>query len=261
MSSLETAATAMLAQQLNVDVISNNIANVNTTAFKRQRAEFADLLYQTQSSVGSTTSDTGSMSVTGAEFGTGVKVGSVYRINEQGNLRSTSNNFDVAIQGKGYFQITLPNGQTAYTRAGSLQLDPTGQVVTPQGYTVQPGITVPSNALEVTINQSGEVLVKIDGQTTPSNVGQIQLAVFPNQAGLKALGDNLLQETAASGTAVTGTPGSSGFGTILQGFLETSNVNMVQEITDLIAAQRAYELASKVVQTSDEMLNQLVQTA
>lgn len=261
MSSLQTAATAMLAQQLNVDVISNNIANVNTTAFKRQRAEFADLIYQTQNSVGSSTSDTGTITVTGAEFGTGVKIGSVYRINEQGNLRSTSNNFDVAIQGKGYFQITLPNGQTAYTRAGSLQIDPTGQIVTPQGYTVQPGITVPSNALEVTINQSGQVQIKLDGQTTPSTVGQIQLAVFPNQAGLKALGENLMQDTAASGTAVTGNPGASGFGTILQGFLETSNVNMVQEITDLIAAQRAYELASKVVTTSDEMLNRLVQTA
>lgn len=261
MSSLETAATAMLAQQLNVDVISNNIANVNTTAFKRQRAEFADLLYQTQTVVGSTTSDTGTVTATGAEFGTGVKVGSVYRINEQGSVRSTSNNLDIAIQGKGYLQITLPTGNTAYTRAGSLQLDPAGQIVTPQGYTVQPGITVPNDAVEITINQSGEVLVKLDGQTTPSNVGQIQLATFPNQAGLKALGDNLLAETAASGTAVTGTPGSTGFGTILQGFLETSNVNMVQEITDLIAAQRAYELASKVVQTSDEMLNQLVQTA
>lgn len=261
MSSLETAATAMLAQQLNVDVISNNIANVNTTAFKRQRAEFADLLYQTETLVGSTSSDTGTVTVTGTEFGTGVKIGSVYRINEQGNVRSTSNNLDIAIQGKGFLQITLPNGTTAYSRAGSLQLDPSGQIVTPLGYTVQPGITVPNDAVDVTINASGEVLVKLDGQTTPTNVGQLTLATFPNVAGLKALGDNLLTETAASGTAVTGTPGSTGFGTILQGFLETSNVNMVQEITDLITAQRAYELASKVVQTSDEMLNQLVQTA
>jgi flagellar basal-body rod protein FlgG len=261
MSSLETAATAMLAQQLNVDVISNNIANVNTTSFKRQRAEFADLLYQSETLVGSTSSSTGTISVTGSSFGTGVKIGSVYRIHEQGNMLSTSNDLDIAIQGKGYLQITQPNGTTAYTRAGSLQLDPSGQIVTPSGFTVQPGITVPNDAVEVTINQSGEVLVKLDGQTTPSNVGQIVLATFPNEAGLQALGDNLLQETAASGTAVTGTPGSTGIGTILQGFLETSNVNMVQEITSLIAAQRAYELASKVVQTSDEMLNQLVQTA
>lgn len=261
MSSLETAATAMLAQQLNVDVISNNIANVNTTAFKRQRAEFADLLYQTQSLVGTTTSDTGTITATGADFGTGVKIGSVYRINEQGNVKSTGNNLDIAIQGKGYLQVTLPNGTTAYTRAGSLQLDPSGQIVTPQGYTVQPGITIPNDAVDVTINQSGEVLVKLDGQTTPQNVGQIQLATFPNEAGLKSLGDNLSAATPASGAAVTGVPGASGFGTILQGYLETSNVNMVQEITDLISAQRAYQLASKVVQTSDQMLNQLVQTA
>lgn len=261
MSSLETAATAMLAQQFNVDVISNNIANVNTTAFKRQRAEFADLIYQTQDLAGATTSDSGTLTVTGAEFGTGVKIGSVYRIGEQGNLRSTGNNFDLAIQGKGFLQVQMPNGTTAYTRAGSLQLDPTGQLVTPMGYLVQPGITVPNDALNVSINQSGEILVQLDGQAAPSNVGQIQLASFPNEAGLKSLGDNLLGETAASGTPVTGTPGTAGYGTILQGFLETSNVNMVQEITDLIAAQRAYELASKVVSTSDEMLNQLVQTA
>ncbi len=261
MASLQTAATAMLAQQLNVDVIANNIANVNTTAFKRQRAEFVDLLYQTETQVGSTTSDTGTVTVTGAEFGTGVKLGSVYRMHEQGNMLSTGNDLDLAIRGKGYIQVSLPNGTTAYTRAGSLQLDPTGQLVTPQGYTVQPGITVPGGAVSVTINSSGEVLVKLDGQTALSNVGQLQLATFANEAGLKALGDNLLAESAASGTPVVGAPGSTGFGNFLQGFLETSNVNMVQEITALIAAQRAYELASKVVQTSDEMLNQLVQTA
>ncbi len=261
MASLQTAATAMLAQQLNVDVIANNIANVNTTAFKRQRAEFVDLLYQTETQVGSTTSDTGTVTVTGAEFGTGVKLGSVYRMHEQGNMLSTGNDLDIAIRGKGYIQVSLPNGTTAYTRAGSLQLDPTGQLVTPQGYTVQPGITVPSGAVAITINSSGEVLVKLDGQTALSNVGQLQLATFANEAGLKALGDNLLAESAASGTPVVGAPGSTGFGNFLQGFLETSNVNMVQEITALIAAQRAYELASKVVQTSDEMLNQLVQTA
>ncbi len=261
MASLQTAATAMLAQQLNVDVIANNIANVNTTAFKRQRAEFVDLLYQTETQVGSTTSDTGTVTVTGTEFGTGVKLGSVYRMHEQGNLLSTGNDLDLAIRGKGYIQVSLPNGTTAYPRAGSLQLDPTGQLVTPQGYSVQPGITVPSGAVSVTINSSGEVLVKLDGQTALSNVGQLQLATFANEAGLKALGDNLLAESAASGTPVVGAPGSTGFGNFLQGFLETSNVNMVQEITALIAAQRAYELASKVVQTSDEMLNQLVQTA
>lgn len=261
MSSLQTAATAMLAQQLNVDVIANNIANVNTTAFKRQRAEFADLLYQTNAMVGAATSDAGTVTATGAEFGTGVKIGSVYRINEQGNLLSTDNNLDIAIQGKGYLQVALPNGTEAFTRAGSLQLDPTGQIVTPQGFAIQPGIAIPNDAVNITVNASGEVLVQLDGQTDLVNVGQLQLVTFPNEAGLKSLGDNLMAETPASGAAITGVPGAIGFGTILQGFLETSNVNMVQEITNLIAAQRAYELASKVVQTSDEMLNQLVQTA
>jgi flagellar basal-body rod protein FlgG len=261
MGSLNIAATAMLAQQLNVDVIANNIANLNTTAFKRQRAEFNDLLYQSQIQVGATSSDSGTLVVSGAEFGTGVKVGSVYRIHEQGNMLSTSNNLDLAIQGKGYLQITMPDGTTGYTRAGSLQLSPTGTIVTPQGYTVAPGITIPNDALEVSINASGEVLVKLPAQVNPANVGQIQLANFPNEAGLQALGDNMLKETAASGNAVTGVPGAAGFGSILQGFLETSNVNMVNEITTMISAQRAYELASKVVQTSDEMLSSLVQTA
>ncbi len=261
MSSLNIGATGMLAQQLTVDVIANNIANLNTTAFKRQRPEFQDLLYQTEIEVGTTSADTGTIVVSGAEFGTGVKVGSVYRIHEQGNMLSTSNRFDLAIEGKGWFQITLPSGDTAYTRAGSFQIGPTGTIVTPQGYTVQPGITVPSDAIEITINSSGEVLATIDGSTTPSNVGQLSLATFANQAGLQALGDNLLRETAASGSPTTGTPGSAGYGSILQGFLETSNVNMVSEITSLITAQRAYEMNSKVVAASDEMFSTLIQTA
>jgi flagellar basal-body rod protein FlgG len=261
MGSLNIAATAMLAQQFNVDVISNNIANLNTTAFKRARAEFNDLIYQTRSAVGSQSSDTGTLVVTGAQFGTGVKVGSVYRIHEQGNMLSTGNSFDLAIQGKGYFQVDMPDGTTGYTRAGSLQLSPTGTIVTPQGFTVQPGINVPNDALEVAVNASGEVQVKLPGQATTTTVGQLQLATFPNEAGLQSMGDNMLTETAASGPAVTGVPGATGFGGILQGFLETSNVNMVNEITSMITAQRAYELASKVVQTSDEMLSSLVQTA
>jgi flagellar basal-body rod protein FlgG len=257
MTSLAIAATAMLAQQLNVDVIANNIANLNTTAFKRQRAEFVDLLYQSRSQVGATSSDTGTITVSGADFGTGVRIGSVYRIHEQGNMMSTGNNLDVAIQGRGWFQVTMPSGTTAFTRAGSFQISPTGQVVTPQGYTVNPGITIPNDAQSVTINNSGEVLVQLPGQVTSTNVGQLQLATFANEAGLQALGDNLFKDTAASGNAVTGVPGSTGFGTVQQGFLETSNVNMVNEITSMISAQRAYELASKVVQTSDEMMTQL----
>jgi flagellar basal-body rod protein FlgG len=257
MRSLNIAATGMLAQQLNVEVISNNIANMNTTGFKRQRAEFQDLLYQSEERVGTNSSDTGTIVPSGVQMGLGVKTAAVYRIGQQGNLISTDNTYDVAIQGKGFFKITLPSGDTAYTRAGSFQLSPQGQIVTTEGYTVAPGITIPPNAISVTIDASGEVMVKLDGVVAPSNVGQLELATFPNEAGLEAKGDNLLLETPASGTATTSTAGSPGVGTILQGFLETSNVNVVQEITNLITAQRAYEMNSKVIQASDEMLRTL----
>ncbi len=254
MRSLNIAATGMLAQQLNVEVISNNIANLNTTGFKRQRAEFQDLLYQDEERVGSTSSDTGTIIPSGIQLGLGVKTGAVYRIGQQGNLVATDNTYDLAIQGRGFFKVKLPSGDTAYTRAGSFQLSPTGEVVTTQGYTVDPGITIPPNAVSVTINASGEVLAKIDGQVTPQNVGQLELATFPNEAGLEAKGDSLYLETPASGTATTAVAGSPGVGTVLQGFLETSNVNVVQEITNLITAQRAYEMNSKVIETSDQML-------
>ncbi|MCZ6605390.1 MAG: flagellar basal-body rod protein FlgG [Alphaproteobacteria bacterium] len=257
MRSLSIAATGMLAQQLNVDVISNNIANMNTTGYKRRRAEFQDLLYQNLERVGSTTSDTGTIVPSGVQIGLGVKTSAVYMIAEQGALVSTSNTFDLAINGEGYFQITLPSGETAYTRAGSFQLSPTGQIVTADGYTVQPGIIIPSNVIGVTINPAGQVLVKQGGVVAETNVGQLQLASLPNAAGLQAIGDNLFLETAASGTALTGTPGSAGFGKIVQNFLETSNVNTVTEITGLITAQRAFEMNSKVIQTADEMLSTL----
>ena len=236
MRSLNIAATGMLAQQLNVEVISNNIANMNTTAFKRQRAEFQDLLYQDERRVGSSSSDTGTIVPAGVQIGVGVKTAAVYRIIEQGNLVSTDNTYDVAIQGKGFFKITLPSGDTAYSRAGSFQLSPTGIIVTADGYQVAPAITIPPDAVNVTINSSGEVLVKTQGNVTPQNVGQFQLVTFANEAGLEPVGDNLFLETPASGTATSGTPGKSGVGTILQGFLETSNVNVVQEITNLITA-------------------------
>ncbi len=255
MRSLNIAATGMLAQQLNVEVISNNIANMNTTGYKRQRAEFQDLLYQSQRRVGSTSSDTGTVVPAGVQIGLGVKTAAVYMIAEQGNLASTDNTLDLAISGQGFYQVTLPSGETSYSRAGSFQLSPTGQIVSADGYVVQPGITIPANAVDITINASGEVLVKIDGQVNVSNVGRIQLASFPNPAGLEATGDNLFLETAASGTATQGNPGTAGFGQLMQGFLETSNVNTVTEITNLITAQRAYEMNSKVIQTSDEMLN------
>ena len=257
MRSLDIAATGMLAQQRNVEVVSNNLANMNTTAFQRRRSEFHDLIYQDLRRVGTTSSDAGTIVPTGVQLGLGVKLAAVYRIHEQGNLSATDNTFDLAVQGKGFFQITMPDGTTAYTRDGTFQLNATGQVVTHDGYTVQPGITVPSNAIDVTINNSGEVLVKIEGQVEYSNVGQIQISTFLNDAGLEAVGDNLYKETPASGSATSGTPGSTGFGTILQGFLETSNVNAVEEISNLISAQRAYEMNSKVIQTSDEMMGTL----
>ncbi len=255
MRSLSIAATGMLAQQLNVEVISNNIANMNTTGYKRQRAEFQDLLYQTVERVGSTSSDSGTIVPAGVQIGLGVKAAAVYNISEQGSLQSTDNPLDVAISGGGYFQVTLPSGDTAYTRAGSFQLSPTGEIVTVDGYTVAPAITVPITAISVTINQSGQVLVQLPNVVTQSTVGQFQLANFANPAGLDPQGDNLFLETAASGSANTGAPGAIGLGTIEQGFVETSNVNTVTEITNLITAQRAYEMNSKVIQTSDEMLS------
>ncbi len=257
MRSLDIASTGMLAQQLNVEVISNNIANVNTTGYQRRRAEFQDLLYQSDRRVGSTSTSDGTIVPSGVQVGLGVRTAAVYRITEQGNLASTENTFDLAIQGKGYFQIDLPDGTTAYSRAGSFQLSPDGEIVTADGFTVEPGITIPPDAIDVTINESGEVLVTIDGQITPTNVGQLELATFPNDGGLEAIGDTMFIETPASGTANTGSPATAGFGSMLQGFLETSNVNIVAEITNLITAQRAYELNSRVIQASDEMMSTL----
>ena len=259
MRSLSIAATGMLAQQLNVEVISNNIANINTTGYKRQRAEFHDLLYQDLLRAGTQTSNTGTVVPSGIQIGLGVKPAAVYRITEQGNLLITNNDLDLAINGKGYFQIELPSGDTGYTRAGPLGRSSTGDLVTSNGYIVQPGITIPDDALSITINPSGEVLVTIASQTAPQNVGQIQLANFPNEAGLQAIGGNLLLETTASGLATIGSPGSPGFGDIQQGALETSNVNAVAEITNLITAQRAYEMNSRVIQAADEMLSSVVQ--
>lgn len=254
MRSLAIGATGMLAQQLNVETISNNIANSATTGFKKQRAEFQDLLYQNFRRIGSNSSDAGTIVPTGVQVGAGVRVAAVGRVLEQGNLTVTDNKLDVAVNGNGYFQIQLPNGDTAYTRAGNFKLSAEGTIVTADGYQVNPAITVPAEAIDVSINPSGEVLVKVDGSVTQTNVGQLQLANFPNAAGLEAIGDNLFLETPASGGAVQGNPGSPGFGRVVQGALETSNVNIVQEITTLITAQRAYEMNSKVIKTTDEMM-------
>jgi flagellar basal-body rod protein FlgG len=254
MRSLDIGATGMIAQQMNVDVVSNNIANMTTTGYKRQRASFSDLIYQTIDRPGSTSSDSGTTVPSGIQFGLGVRTGSVFRDHLQGALQITDNDLDLAITGKGFFQIDLPNGDTAYTRDGTFQVNENGELVTTQGYLVQPGITVPPDATSIDINNSGEVMVTIQGQIAPQNLGQLQLATFVNPVGLAALGDNLLSETDASGAPITGNPGEDQFGEIRQGALEQSNVSVVEELTRLIAAQRAYEMNSNVISTSDEML-------
>ncbi|WP_395391365.1 flagellar basal-body rod protein FlgG [Novosphingobium sp. BL-8A] len=260
MRSLSIASTGMLAQQTNVDVISNNIANMNTTAFKRQRAEFQDLLYQQVSRPGATTSSDGTQVPTGIQLGAGVKTGGIYRITEQGALTNTGNTYDMAVDGQGYFQIMLPSGDLAYTRAGSFQLSDQGELVTTDGYRVQPNITIPQGATSVSVSKSGEVQVKLDGQTDMQTVGQLELATFVNEAGLEAIGSNMYLETGASGQPTVSTPGEPGFGTLSQGFVEASNVNPVSEITSLITAQRAYEMNSRVLKTADEMLQTSTQT-
>ncbi|MFZ1988346.1 MAG: flagellar basal-body rod protein FlgG [Alphaproteobacteria bacterium] len=254
MRALNIAATGMLAQELNVEVISNNIANMNTTGYKRQRAEFQDLLYQNLERAGAASSDAGTVVTNGIQIGLGVRAGSVYRIMQQGNLQQTENPYDLAVQGRGFFKIQMPDGSDAYTRAGSFQLSPTGQIVTPQGYTVSPGITVPQDATSVSISPTGQVQALLPGQNNAQTLGQLELSSFFNEAGLESLGDNQFKETAASGAPTTGLPGSTGFGTLAQGFLETSNVNAVSEITNLITAQRAYEMNSKVITAADDML-------
>jgi flagellar basal-body rod protein FlgG len=257
MRSLDIAGTGMQAQQTNVEVISNNIANMTTTGYKRERPEFQDLIYQNLRRVGSNSSDTGTIVPSGAQVGLGVKTAAIYRINEQGNLQQTSNTLDLAIQGAGYFQVTLPDGETAYTRDGTFGLSADGTIVTADGYTVLPGLAIPTAATSVTINTSGQLQVTLQGQTAPTTVGQLQLASFANDAGLAAQGDNLFLQTAASGAPVTGNPATTGFGTVMQGFVETSNVNVVTEITNLITAQRAYEMNSQVITASDNMLSTL----
>jgi flagellar basal-body rod protein FlgG len=245
----------MAAQQLNVEVISNNIANMNTVGFKRQRAEFQDLLYQNVERMGAQSSSQGTVVPTGIQIGAGVKAGSVYRITEQGSPTQTGGRYDMAIDGRGYFQILMPSGETAFTRAGNFAVNGEGQLVTDDGYAVQPNISIPQDAVDVSISKSGQVQVKTAGQTEPAIVGQLELATFFNEAGLEAVGDNLLMETAASGPANVGTPGEVGFGQILHGYTEASNVDAVAEISNLIIAQRAYEMNSKVITTADQMLS------
>lgn len=254
MRSLSIASTGMLAQQTNVDVISNNIANMNTTSFKRQRAEFQDLLYQQVARPGAATSEDGTKVPAGIQIGAGVRTGGVYRIVEQGALTNTGNRYDLAIDGLGYFQIMMPSGELGYTRAGSFQLSDQGELVTNDGYRVQPDIAIPQGTTDVIVSKTGQVQVKLAGQPELQIVGQLELATFVNEAGLEAIGSNLFLETAASGRPTVSNPGQPSFGTLTQGFLEASNVNPVSEITALITAQRAYEMNSRVVKAADEML-------
>ncbi|HXA39220.1 MAG TPA: flagellar basal-body rod protein FlgG [Phenylobacterium sp.] len=254
MQALRTAATGMAAQQMNVEVISNNIANMNTVGFKKQRAEFQDLLYQTLEQAGAQSSDQGTIVPTGVQIGAGVKAGSVYRISTQGALTATGNQFDLAINGRGYFQVLTPTGDNAYTRAGNFAVNDQGQLVTQDGYLIQPAISIPQTATNVTVSQSGQVQVTQPGSPTPTVVGQLELASFMNEGGLSAQGSNLFKETGASGPPVIGTPGLQGLGTLTQGYTEASNVDPVTEITALIVAQRAYEMNSKVISTADNML-------
>ncbi len=251
--SLWTAATGMEAQQLNIDTISNNLANVNTAGFKRSRADFEDLLYQTikEAGVASTANTT---EPTGIQVGLGVKTAAVVKNFAQGNFKETGNPLDIAIAGNGFFQITMPDGTISYTRDGAFKIDNNGRIVTSEGYPLSPAITIPGDTVSINIGNDGTVSVLEAGQNTPTQIGQIQLVNFINPAGLKSLGHNLYQETASSGTAQTGNPGSNGLGTIEQGVLEMSNVSVVQEMVEMIAGQRAYETNAKAIQTSDEML-------
>ena len=259
MRALSIAATGMAAQQTNVETIANNLANMNTTGFKEQRAEFQDLLYQNIQTPGAQTSDQGTYAPNGIQIGAGVRTAAIYRITTQGDLQSTGNPYDVAVQGPGYFRIQQADGTDAYTRSGNFSLSPQGQLVTQDGLVVQPGIAIPQNTLSVTINAQGQVNATVAGNNTPQTVGQLELTRFPNEGGLNAIGSNLFLETPASGSPQAGVPGSVGYGTIQQGYLETSNVNSVDEITALITAQRAYEMNSKVISAADQMLQQTAQ--
>ena len=260
MRALQIASTGMMAQQTNVEVISNNIANMSTTGYKRRRAEFQDLLYQNMRRVGSQSSENGSILPAGAQVGLGVKTAAIYRIGEQGSLSQTDNRFDIAIRGNGFFQVQMPGGQLGYTRAGNFTVSSEGQLVTQQGFPVQPAIQIPEGASAIAVSQDGIVSAQLDGESEPAELGQLQVASFTNPAGLRAIGDNFLTETGASGPAQMGNPGETGRGGIRQGTLEASNVNIVEELVDMIEAQRAYEINSKMVSAVDEMLRNANQT-
>ncbi len=254
MKALYIASTGMSAQERNVEVISNNIANMRTTGYKRARAEFEDLLYQQVNRAGSQTSAQGTLVPAGVEIGSGVRTVSTPRIMSQGSVNMTEGELDVAIRGEGFFGVQMPDGRTAYTRDGSFERSPDGQLVTSNGYPISPGIAVPADATSVTISQDGIVSAYVGVAAEPVQLGQLQLARFVNKSGLESLGDNLFMDTPASGPAQIGVPNADGTGNLMQGYLEMSNVNSVTEIADLIAAQRAYEMNARVISGADEMM-------
>jgi flagellar basal-body rod protein FlgG len=251
--SLWTAASGMQAQSLNIDVISNNLANVNTSGFKRSRADFQDLLYETLRAAGTASGD-GSEVPSGIQVGHGTRPAAVQKVFLQGDYQQTQNELDLAIEGRGFFQILQPSGEVAYSRAGSFKMDSQGRIVTSDGYLLEPDITIPNDAISLSVGIDGTVSVLRAGTAEPSEIGSLTLARFVNPAGLHSLGRNLFMPTAASGEAIVGTPGQEGLGTIAQGFLEMSNVSVVDEMVSMITAQRAYEINSKTIQTADEML-------
>jgi len=251
--SLWTGATGMDTQQTNIDVIANNLANVNTSGFKKSRADFQELLYQVTKTPGSATSED-TVSPTGIQIGLGSRTAAVQKVFSVGDLMKTENELDVAIEGRGFFQVEMPDGTTAYTRSGALKKDGDGRLTTSEGYLLDPQIVIPENTTSISIGQDGSVDVFLDGESTPNQIGVMELAMFSNESGLRSMGRNLYTETDSSGMPITGVPGEDGFGTLAQGFLEGSNVSVMEEMVNMIAGQRAYEVNSKSVKTSDEML-------
>ncbi len=258
MKSLWIAKTGLTAQQAQLDVISNNLANVATSGFKRSRAVFEDLMYQTTRSAGAQSSQQTQVA-SGMQVGTGVRPIATERLFTQGNLQQTSNPKDIAIQGSGFFQVLMPDGTTAYTRDGSLQINAEGQLVTASGYPVQPAVTVPANTASMTVGSDGTITIQLAGSSQHTQVGSLQVAQFNNPAGLESRGENLYTETPASGAPNTVTPGTNGAGVLMQGYVETSNVNVVEELVNMIQTQRAYEINSKAINTADQMLQRLAQ--
>ncbi|MEM9188690.1 MAG: flagellar basal-body rod protein FlgG [Myxococcota bacterium] len=258
LKALNTAATGMVAQQTNIDVTANNMANVNTTGFRRGRAEFQDLVYQTFRAPGGAAGE-GANLPTGLQVGSGTRIVSAEQLHSQGSLNQTGNPLDLAIEGDGFFQITRPSGEPAFTRAGNLKVDAEGRLVTVDGYAVEPALTIPADATSVTVSAQGVVSVTIAGQTISQEVGQLQLATFANPGGLEALGRSMFQPTSASGEPLVAPPGEQGVGTLVQGFLEGSNVEVVTEMIDLIASQRAYEINHRVIQAADDMLRRVTE--